>query len=78
VSDDFSKYVAMKSAGSTAEQVYSQATRDGLDAITRIRLVRAVFSLSPGQAKEVALRADGVAQSLDEHQGKIADSLPQE
>lgn len=78
MTDDFSKYIAMKDSGSSAEHVYVQATCDGLDAITKIRLIRAVFALSPGQAKEVALKADNIAQSLDEYQRKIADNLSPE
>ncbi len=75
MSDDFSKYAGMRAADSSAEQVFAQAAHDGLDLVTRIRLIRAVFGLSPGQAKEVMLRADGIANSLDEHQQRIADQL---
>jgi hypothetical protein len=46
-----------------------------LDTITLIRLIRAVFSLSPGQAKEVKIRAEGLAASLDQYQSRIADDL---
>ena len=75
MADNFSEYERMRDAGSTAEQVYRAAVRDGIDSITRIRLIRAVFSLSLGQAKEVIVRADGQAESLDQHQERIANAL---
>ncbi len=75
MSDDFTKYEAMRDAAVGAEDVYRAAAEDGVDAITRMRLIRAVFSLSPRQAKEVIIRAEGQASSLEEYQGKIADNL---
>jgi hypothetical protein len=78
MTDDFSKFEAMRNAGSPPEEAYRAAVRDGIDSmITRIRLIRAVYSLSPSQAKEVMLRAEGVAASLDQYQSRIADNLPQ-
>lgn len=65
----------MRDAGSSAEQVYEQTVQDGIDPITRVQLIRAVFGLSAGQAKEVILRAEGLAKSLDDHQEKIAKTL---
>ena len=73
--DDFSKYDLLRATDCSAEQVFAEAERDGLDLIARIRMILAVFSLSPGQAKEVMLRADGIANSLDQHQQRIADQL---
>jgi hypothetical protein len=75
MSDDFSTYEKMKDAGASPEDVYREAVENGVDPITRIRLIRAVFSLSPGEAKEVVVRAQGEAESLDQHQGKIAEHL---
>ena len=75
MADDFSKYEAMRNSGSAPEEVYRAAIRDGIDAIARIRLIRFVFSLSPRQAKEVMVRAEGRAASLDQFQNKIADVL---
>ncbi len=75
VKDDFSKYETMRDAGASAEDVYLEAARDGLDNITQIRLIRAVYSLSLGEAKDVFVRAEGLAGSRDEFQGMIADSL---
>jgi hypothetical protein len=75
MSDDFSKYERMKEAGSAPEDVYREAVKSGVDPITRIRMIRAVYSLSPREAKEVWVRAEGEAESLHEYQGKIADEL---
>jgi hypothetical protein len=75
MADDFSKYEAMRQSGSTPEEVYRAAVRDGVDSIARIRLIRVVYALSPGQAKEVIVRAEGLSTSLDQYQGKIADNL---
>ena len=73
--DDFSRYEKMKETGSSPEEVYREAVKSRVDAITRIRLVRAVYSLSPGQAKEVIARAEGHAEALDQHQANIAENL---
>lgn len=73
--DDFSKYKSMRDSGVLPENVYREAARDGLDTITRIRLIRSVYSLSPAQAKEVWVTAEGLAESLDEHQGKFVDTV---
>jgi hypothetical protein len=66
--DDFSKYELMKQSGASAEQVYLEAARDKIDNITRIRLVRKVFSLSLEEYKEVRVRAEKIADSLQQHQ----------
>jgi len=75
MNDDFSKYESMKNSGASPEQVYREAVRDGWDSIGRIRLVRAVFSLTPREAKEVFVRAEGQGDSLQQYQGTIADRL---
>ena len=75
MSDNFTKYETLRVAGSSAEEVYQTVQREGIDPITRIRLIRAVFSVSLGQAKEVIVRAEGRAPSLDKHQESIADAL---
>ena len=71
MNDDFLKYVLMTKLGSSAEQVYLEAARDTFDMITRIRLIRAVFSLSLVDAKEVWVKAEGLADSLEGHQEKF-------
>jgi hypothetical protein len=75
MNDDFSKYESMRQGGSSPEEVYRQGSADGLDPIARIRLIRAVFALSLGQAKEVVVRAEGEADSLDQQQRQVADAL---
>lgn len=73
--DDFTKYEKMKAAGSSPEDQYREATTDGIDPITRIRMIRTVCALSPRQAKEVVVRAECQAASLSQYQGEIADHL---
>lgn len=73
--DDFSKYVAMKQSGSSPDQVYRAAARDGVDFMTMFRLIRSVFSLDLVEAKEIIIRGLGWANSLAEYQDKIADAL---
>jgi hypothetical protein len=75
MNDDFIKYESMRDGGNTAEQVFQAAKGDGMDTITLIRLVRKVFSLSSGEAKDVMLRAENIASSRDEYQGRIAERL---
>jgi hypothetical protein len=75
MTDDFSKFEQMKRSGASAEEVFLEAVRDRIDPISRIRLIRAVFSLTPGQAKEIIVRAEGEAASLDQHQANIAKKL---
>lgn len=74
--DNFSKYETMRDRGAGPEDVYRAAAQNGTDSVTLIRVIRAVFSLSPRQAKEVVVRAEELADSLDEYQGKIADVVP--
>jgi hypothetical protein len=74
MADDFKKYEVMRNSGAEPEKVYQAAVHDGIDPIARIRLIRAVYSLSPAEAKEVMLRAEGVASNLDEFQHRVADN----
>jgi hypothetical protein len=73
--DEFSRYETMRDTGSSLKDVYREAARDGLDAIALIRFVRSVYSLSLAQAKEVWVKAVGVAESLDSHEGRIAEAF---
>ena len=75
MTDDFSKYEMMKDAGSSPDELYREAVRSGVEPITRIRLIRTVCALSPRQAKEVVVRAEGKAGSFDQHQSEIAEDL---
>jgi hypothetical protein len=52
--DEFQEYRSMKERGATPQEVYRAGSANALDAITLIRLVRKVFGLSLGQAKEVS------------------------
>ena len=78
MTDDFLRYESMRNAGTGPEAVYLEAVKNGVDSITCIRLIRAVYSLSPRQAKEVMVRAEGCASTLNEYQGKLADDLLKE
>ena len=71
---EFAKYEAARNAGGTPRDVYLAAMRDGIDAITRIRLIRSVFGLNLAEAKEVAVEAeDGV--TLDARQRELASAV---
>lgn len=75
MADDFTRYHAMRHSGVLPEDIYRAALRDGVDSITRIRLLRAVCSLSLREAKEVILRAEGQSATIDEFQQGIADTI---
>jgi hypothetical protein len=70
--DDFSKYQAMKASGASPQLVYLQAANDGIDTITMFRLLRTLFSLDLGEAKEIIVKGHGWAESLPEYQDKVA------
>ena len=65
MNDDFTKYEAMRDAGASPERVFLQSVSDGVDPITRIRLIRSVFSLTPGEAKQAIQRANEQLKSSD-------------
>lgn len=73
--EDFYPYVSMYLAGATPREVYLQAQADSLGDISCIRLLRAVFSLSLIEAKEIVVTASGRAKSLLEHQANLAPAL---
>jgi hypothetical protein len=56
--DDFTKYQAMSARGDSPRKIYQTAEADGLDPITRIRLVRKICGLSLAEAKQVSGAAD--------------------
>jgi hypothetical protein len=68
----------MRDSGSSPEDVYREAIQDGIDPIRRIRLIRAVHALTPRQAKEVSLRAQGLADAHNQSLSQIADQLEQD
>ena len=47
------------------------------DRIAAMKAVRVRFGMDLRQVKEVMLQAEGTAASLDEHEGRIADTLQQ-
>lgn len=77
MTDDFRKYEAMRDEGTDPNQVYLAAKADGLDPITLLRLLRAVFALSLTEAKEVKVVTEGWAQSLDQFQEQLVPAVEQ-
>ncbi len=75
MNDDFSTFESMRDSGVSPEQAYLNARNIGIDTITGIRMIRAVFSLSPREAKEVMLRSDNSATSVAENQERIANRI---
>ena len=75
MADDFTRYEAMRRSGAGSEEIYRAASANSVDPITRIRLIRAVCSLSLREAKEVMLRTEGQAATIDEFQEGIADTI---
>jgi hypothetical protein len=73
--DDFSRYERMRDAGAEPVLVYRSAQADGLDPVTRLRLLRRVYSLSLVQAKEISIVADNLAESLTEYQERFIGPL---
>jgi hypothetical protein len=75
MAEDFHRYEAMRDAGADPQAVYLAAKEAGLDGVTCIRLLRAVFSLPLREAVEVSdatesAAADRLASSLERHQGR--------
>lgn len=73
--EEFYLYVSMCLGGATPREVYLQAKTDGLGDISCVRLLRAVFSLSLIEAKEIVVTVSGRAKSLLEHQANLAPAL---
>ena len=71
--DDFSVYQSMKKRGCTADEVFQQAVRDGIDAIAVVRMLRAVFDLSLGDVKDIRHRAMG--GSAEDHESALAEEI---
>jgi hypothetical protein len=73
---DTAKYERMRDAGAGPTEVYHEAVRDGYQSFTaQVNILRQVFGLSLVEAKEAYIIAQGLADSLDEYQGRIADDL---
>lgn len=75
MTDDFRRYEAMRDAGADPQAVYRSAKADGLDWVTRIRLIRRLFDLSLVEAKEVGVIADGLAASLEQYQERFIEPV---
>jgi elongation factor Tu len=74
--EDPPEFRALRASGATPERVFLAAeTRYG--SMMAIRVVREVFGLSLTGAKEVMIRAHGVADSLNEHQQNLLPALEQ-
>lgn len=61
---EFQKYEQLHSAGQSAPQVYQTAKTDGMDDIRAVRMLRSVFGMTLGEAKQ----AIGVAAAFIEPQ----------
>ncbi len=73
---DTSKYERMRDAGAGPTEVFHEAVRDGYQTFTPlVNILGQVFGLSFVEAKETYIIARGLADSLDEYQGRIADDL---
>ncbi len=75
VQDDFSKYEKMRDRGLDASKIYLETRIDGKDPIMLIRMLRRVFTLSLVEAKEVKVKAEGLANSLEEYQERFIPAL---
>ena len=72
---ELTKYSALRDQGGTADEVYRQMRRDGVQAIAAIGPLRRLFDLSLIQAKEVLVRVDEHAASLNDYQGQLLPVL---
>ena len=73
---EWHKYEKMRDEGASEHAVYLQAREDGLPYLfDSIRMLREVFDVDLGRAKEITLQADGVANSLAEHQQSLLPAI---
>lgn len=75
---DYARYDEMRDAGASPEEVYSAAMVDGIDIQHILGLLRRVFALSLVEAKEVHIKAQGYANSLQEYQEQLLDIFQEE
>jgi len=71
---DLSKYELIKSSGSAPLSVCIAAKNDGHDAVSHIRILRAVFGLTLEEAKRVSVEAD-TGRTLDSQQRSLIDDV---
>ena len=69
------KYEPMRDAGASPHDIYRAAVADGNGQIDSLKLIRYLFDLSLIDAKEVMIVSLGYANSLDEHQERLANQL---
>ncbi|MHA7631502.1 ribosomal protein L7/L12 [Corallococcus sp. M7] len=67
----------LKRQGKVAEEVVLEAEANGMDRISIIRMVRALFGLSLREAKEVLARAAGFPGGARERQEQFLEPLMQ-
>src|SRR5688572_11090189 len=72
---DFLKYEAMRDAGASPKEVCRQLWADNVGSVEIIKILRAIFSLSLVEAKQVKHTADGRFSSLDELVPQIEAAL---
>jgi hypothetical protein len=61
----------MREQGFSPQEVWRAGQADGLNWVELVSMIRIVCGLTLVQAKEVMLRAEGVAESLDEYQERV-------
>ena len=65
---DWSKYELLRDQGVPEHAVYLHARDDGVGFLESWRMLKDVFGVDLHRAKEISLQADGVANSLKEHE----------
>jgi len=71
MSPDFSKYEALRDTGLSPVEVSRRAAADGLGGLEIARVLKNVFHLTLLEAKEVWVKAEGIAESLNEYQERV-------
>jgi hypothetical protein len=72
---DLLKYKRLTELGASPSEIARVASRDGVQPIEQIKLLRELFNLSLVEAKEVYITADGVYASLNEYQATLIPLL---
>jgi hypothetical protein len=72
---DVNKYYEMREAGAEAVDVFRSASSDGLKWTEIMEILKEVFGLSTIEAKEAGIIALGIAGSVHEYQGNLADAI---
>ncbi|MHC4456375.1 MAG: hypothetical protein ACYS0I_04625 [Planctomycetota bacterium] len=67
---DFEKYIKLKKEGKTPIEVYAIAQAEGLNTLSRYKILCKVYHISFGEAKEVMVKYHYDCNSLDEYQEK--------